>query len=546
MATSDSDAHTDFLVELDDICLTYDDGGEPVSALDGVSLRVEEGERVAIIGPSGSGKTSLIRILSGLRTPDEGTVHVGRHDLGTGITGREMAEDIGQVFQGFGLVPQLTALENVLCGRLYAYSGHRTMLNFSAEDRRESARLLDNLGLGARLGQRTSKLSGGEQQRVGIARLLLQSPRLALLDEPVSNLDVHWAAEAMEQLGSMGDGASTVIMVLHDLAAVRRWADRAVFMRHGRVMYDGDPDEACRRLENMGGAASASTDGHTHGTESRDDRQLDGASTTASSLNEDDLDTPGLSRKVFYSLTVCGLLGAYIWSVAGLELSASDLFGGLSSAGGFLSRLFPPDFSVASTIVDSLIETVQMALIGTTMAAFVSLPISVLAARNVSPGPIRTVARILLNLLRTIPSIIWGLFFVAMVGLGPLPGVLALTFYASGYLGKFYYEGIESISIGPVRALETTGASRMQQFRHGVFPQVLPLLTGYTLYMFEYNVRAASILGVVGAGGIGFYLYTYINNFNYAKATTALLMLLVIVTVIDAASSWLRGRLQGS
>jgi phosphonate transport system permease protein len=543
--TLDTKQHEDAVVEVDHLRVTYDDGGEPVTAIDDISLRVERGERVAVIGPSGSGKTSLIRVLSGLRAPSDGRVVVGRHHLTGGTIEREMARDIGQVFQGFGLVPQLSALQNVLCGRLYEYPGHRAMWRFSDADKGRAAELLEGLGLGDRANQRTSKLSGGEQQRVGVARLLFQAPEIALLDEPISNLDVHWAAEVMEQLGGTQNKPSTVIMVLHDLGAVRRWADRAIFMLDGKIVFDGNPDEACARLENLEGGVAGST--HLDGTTRASDDQPGAARPEpAPRPSADDIDGPGLTKTVFYGLAFVLIVGAYIWSIMGVNLTASKLFGGLGSAGSFLSRLFPPDFSVSGTVFDSLVETVQMALIGTTLAAFVSLPISVLAARNVSPGPIRTAARILLNLLRTVPSIIWGLFFVAMVGLGPLPGILALTFYASGYLGKFYYEGIESISPGPVRALKTTGASRLQQFRHGVFPQVLPLLAGYTLYMFEYNVRAASILGVVGAGGIGFYLYTYINNFNYAKATTALLFLLVIVTVIDMSSSWLRERLQSA
>ncbi len=543
--TLDTQQSGDTCVEVDSLRVTYDDGGEPVTAIDGISLSVRRGERVAVIGPSGSGKTSLIRVLSGLQGPTDGRVQVGPHSLSGGAIPREMARDIGQVFQGFGLVPQLTAVQNVLCGRLYDYPGHRAIWRFTDSDKERAAGLLQGLGLGDRAGQRTSKLSGGEQQRVGVARLLFQAPQVALLDEPISNLDVHWAAEVMEQHGGTENQPSTVIMVLHDLAAVRRWADRAIFMLDGKIVFDGEPDEACSRLENLEGgvAGTAPVDGTTRPS---DDNPATTRPEPAPPATADHGDGPGLSRKVFYGVAFALIVAAYVWSVMGVNFTASKLFGGLGSAGSFLSRLFPPDFSVSGTVFDSLVETVQMALIGTTLAAFVSLPISVLAARNVSPGPIRTCARILLNLLRTVPSIIWGLFFVAMVGLGPLPGILALTFYASGYLGKFYYEGIESISPGPVRALKTTGASRLQQFRHGVFPQVLPLLAGYTLYMFEYNVRAASILGVVGAGGIGFYLYTYINNFNYSKATTALLFLLVIVTVIDMSSSWLRERLQSA
>ncbi|MFB6351873.1 MAG: phosphonate ABC transporter, permease protein PhnE [Bradymonadaceae bacterium] len=541
------------VIELEGARLVYGDGDQEVAALDGIDLRVEAGQRVAVIGPSGSGKTSLVRVLGGLQTVDEGRVRVSGRDLADSSRTRDAARDVGYVFQEFGLVSELPALHNVLCGRLFDYDAHRTVLGFDRQDRRRAATGLERLGLGDRLYQKTSKLSGGEKQRVGIARLLAQSPELALLDEPVSNLDVHWAAEAMRQLDGMRDGEATIVAVLHDLAMVRQWADRVLLMRDGEVVYDGDPAEACRRLHNFDTVLTPGADGTP---EEESDEPGGEAPTPDPDGGAPDpqipdpegadelLDRPMLGRRLFYGFGIAAFIGLWFWAMLGVELSAEDLFGGLASAQSFIARLIPPDLSVSATVFDSLVETIQMALIGTTLAAIVSLPLSVLAARNVSPTPVRAIARVVLNLLRTIPSIIWGLFFVAMVGLGPLPGILALTFYAAGYLGKFYYEGIESIATEPVQALRTMGASRLQQFRHGVFPQVLPLLTGYTLYMFEYNVRAASILGVVGAGGIGFYLYTYINNFHYAKATTALLMLLVVVTVIDAASSRIRRKLQ--
>ena len=535
------------VIEMSDARLTYEKGGRRVDAIDGVSLSVGVGERVAIIGPSGSGKSSLMRVLGGVEELDDGALRVAGRDVARTKPGRQTARDVGMVFQDFGLVPQLTALQNVLCGRLFDYDGHRTMFDFGEEDRRRAAGLLTRLGLGDRLHQKTSKLSGGERQRVGIARLLLQSPELVLLDEPVSALDVHWAGEALDLLDAMRRGESTIVTVLHDLSAVRRWADRAVLVRDGQIVYDGDPDEACSRLEAM--EATTEVNGVDNGTPEAADAPEAGV---AGASIDESLAQPGIGRGAFYAGGALAFLLATLWAFAGMELSVTDIFSGLGSAGEFLGRLLPDDMTHAQTLMsdvgptlfESLVETVQMALIGTTLAAVVSLPIAVLAARNVSPALVRAPARLLLNTLRTIPSIIWGLFFVAMVGLGPLPGILALTFYASGYLGKFYYEGIESISPEPVQALRTVGASRLQQFRHGVFPQVLPLLVGYTLYMFEYNVRAASILGVVGAGGIGFYLYTYINNFNYPKATIALLMLLAVVTIIDSSSSYLRRRIQ--
>jgi len=525
------------VIELEGVRLAYDDGGERVTALRDVSFRVQAGERVAIIGPSGSGKTSLVRVLGGMERADSGRVRVNGRDLSDPAATRDAARDVGHIFQEFGLISEVSALHNVCCGRLFDYDAHRTFFQFNSEDRREATAILSRLGLADRIHHRTSKLSGGEKQRVGIARLLAQSPEVVLMDEPVSNLDIHWAAEVMRQLDELRGGDATTVAVLHDLAMVRRWADRALLMSDGQIVFDGDPDTACRRLENFDAPGPTIQSNRADSASGRSDPSTE-------SPSEHVLNRPMPGRRLFYGGVLALFVAGWVWSVYGLDIRPDQFFGGYESAKSFLTRLFPPDLSVTTPVFGAVVETVQMALIGTTLASVLSLPIAVLAARNVSPLSIRAVARVVLVVLRTIPSIIWALFFVAMVGLGPFPGILALTFYASGYLGKFYYEGIESISTEPVHALRTMGASRFQQFRHGVFPQVLPLLVGYTLYMFEYNVRSASILGVVGAGGVGFHLYTYINNFQYPKATTALAMLVAVVVAIDVTSSQLRKILQ--
>ncbi|QDG53033.1 phosphonate ABC transporter, permease protein PhnE [Persicimonas caeni] len=533
-------SHPQTAISVADLRVEYLDQGRKVRALDGISLEIRQGEKVAVIGPSGSGKSTFIRVLSGLVEPSEGHVEVAGRRLGpNGAIPREHYRDVGLVFQSHGLVPQLSARRNVLCGRLFDYGP--AAVGFRPEHDAKAEEYLRHLGLGERIDVPVSRLSGGERQRVALARLLLQNPSVALLDEPISNLDVHWATRAVDSLQELRDGEGTVVMVAHDLDLARMWADRVVYLRDGRLVADGDPDAVCRQFEELGDTVETSPD----------DAETDGAlagqvaGQEAGKEEPDEPLSPGMNRKGFYALVGAGLIAAFIWAAIGVEFSASKLFGNLDNAADFLGRLFPPDFSdgVTEPVLASLIETIQMALLGTSLAAVLSLPIAVMAARNISPGWLRTGARLVLNLLRTVPSIIWGLFFVAIVGLGPFPGILALTFYASGYLGKFYYEGIESIDIKPLRALKTVGAGRIHRFRFGVLPQVIPLLLGYTLYMFEYNVRSASILGVVGAGGIGFYLYTYINNFNYAKATTALLALLVVVTAIDALSSVLRRRL---
>ncbi len=534
-------------VSVQNLHVEYPGRGGAVCALTDINLELYEGETVAIIGRSGAGKSTLLRALSGQIKPVQGTISVAGHAVISGQTGQntscEFCRDVGLVFQNYGLVPQLDALQNVLCGRLYDYKSQSGLVNFRREDRVRAAALLDDLGLQDRTKIRCSRLSGGEQQRVGVARLLLQDPSVLLLDEPISSLDVHWAEHTIQRLKQARNGKATVLVVLHDLAMVRRYADRVLVVHNGRIIFDGEPETGCNLLEQL--EPEGTRPSHQEPASSP---QFDSAVLGNKIANTIDFDKnqPGgglIGRIVFYVLVISAIIATYVWAAKGVNFNASKLFGSLGNATDFLGRMFPPDFSVTKTVAQSLLETIQMALIATTLASIISLPIAILAARNMTPKPVQFAARLLLNLLRTVPSIIWGLIFVVIVGLGPFPGILALTFYASGYLGKFYYEGIEAIDPKPLLALKSVGASRTQRFRYGVFPQVLPLLLGYTVYMFEYNVRAASILGLVGAGGIGFYLYTYVNSFQYDKAATALILLLIVVTILDIASSSIRARL---
>jgi len=241
-------------------------------------------------------------------------------------------------------------------------------------------------------------------------------------------------------------------------------------------------------------------------------------------------------------LVIIGLGWAYIWSLKGLKVDLKLLQTSLPYMADFLSRLWPPDLSILDVAIKALIETVQMSLLGTTIGAILSVPIALLSAQNLSPFWLRSLANLLQNAVRSVPSIILGLFFVAATGLGAPAGTLALGIYTIGYLAKFYQEAIESVDKRSLESLQVSRASWWQIAQYGVFPQVLPLCLGYTLYMFEYNIRAASVLGVVGAGGIGFELVSYIRGFEYNKAMTMMLVLLVVVTAIDAFSSQLRNK----
>ncbi len=209
----------------------------------------------------------------------------------------------------------------------------------------------------------------------------------------------------------------------------------------------------------------------------------------------------------------------------------------------FLRRMMPPDLQVLPSALAGALTTVEIALLGTAVAAVLALPLGFLSARNVAPPPLFYPARAVLNLFRSIDTLVYALVFVAAVGLGPFPGVLAVVAYTTTSLAKLYSEAIEGIDPGPMDAVTATGATRLQVLRYGVLPQVLPLLLSYILYRLETNIRAATILGFVGAGGIGFYLQTYLRMIDYPAASTALLVTIVMVMVVDATSSRLRARL---
>jgi phosphonate transport system permease protein len=208
-----------------------------------------------------------------------------------------------------------------------------------------------------------------------------------------------------------------------------------------------------------------------------------------------------------------------------------------------LGRMLPPDLRVLPAALLGAIKTVEIALLGTVVAAVLALPLGVVSARNVAAPGLFYPARAVLNFFRSVDTLVYALIFVAAVGLGPFPGVLAVVAYTTTSLAKLYSEAIEGIDRGPVDAITATGATRLQILRFGVLPQVLPLFLSYVLYRLETNIRAATVLGFVGAGGIGFYLQTYLRMIDYPAASTVLLVTVAMVMVVDALSSKLRERL---
>jgi phosphonate transport system permease protein len=237
------------------------------------------------------------------------------------------------------------------------------------------------------------------------------------------------------------------------------------------------------------------------------------------------------------------LLAVLAASWQGAEMRPLDL---LRDAGNILEYgrgFFPPDFHDWRTYVQEMIVTLQIAVWGTALAVVGAVPMGLLASSNIAPWWVRQPVRLLLDASRAINEMVFALLFVVAVGLGPFAGVLALWVHTTGILGKLFSEAVESIDPQPVEGIRATGASPLHEVLYGVLPQVMPLWISYALYRFESNVRAAAVVGMVGAGGIGMVLWDVMRGFQYAQTAAVLVLLVATVSIIDLLSSQVRKRL---
>jgi phosphonate transport system permease protein len=209
----------------------------------------------------------------------------------------------------------------------------------------------------------------------------------------------------------------------------------------------------------------------------------------------------------------------------------------------FAADLLRPNFADWPLFVSKMWETVQIALWGTFLAVFLGVPMGLAAARNIAPVWVVQPVRWIMNMLRSIPDLVMGLMFVVAVGLGPLAGVLAIALNTAGVLAKLFSEAVESIDKGPVEGVRATGASKLHEIVWGVIPQVAPLWTSFALYRFESNSRSATVLGLIGAGGIGQVLFDRMNGFAFRDVSAVVIVVIIAVTVIDALSQAMRRRL---
>lgn len=245
-------------------------------------------------------------------------------------------------------------------------------------------------------------------------------------------------------------------------------------------------------------------------------------------------------RKTVLIVGLIGLVVLFSAYFTGL-LDARRLAEGLPAISVLLSEMLPPNFDDAGKWVRPILDTLAMSIAGTALAIVLSLPLAFLAARNSTPGgALYHVTRVILSFLRSIPELIMGIIFVAAVGFGALPGVLALGLHSVGMVGKFFAEAIEHVDPEPVEAAAAAGATHFQIIQHAILPQVMPQFADVAVYRWEYNFRASTVMGMVGAGGIGFELMASLRIMNYSEVSAILIAILVMVTGVDTLGAMIR------
>ncbi len=241
------------------------------------------------------------------------------------------------------------------------------------------------------------------------------------------------------------------------------------------------------------------------------------------------------------AITTVVILVGVIASAAVTDASISDVFDNLDQIVNFISRLLKPDFSYIPNILVPMLKTLQMSVFGTALGVMVALPVSFLATELVTENRYITLFfRVILNVVRTIPSLLLASLLVALFGIGELTGVLTIAIFTFGMISQLLYESIETCDYGPIEAATSIGANKVQISYWSIIPQILPQIASYSLYAFEVNVRASTVLGYVGAGGIGVMLNSSLALLRYDRVSIIILSIFLVVGIVDYVSEHFR------
>lgn len=247
-----------------------------------------------------------------------------------------------------------------------------------------------------------------------------------------------------------------------------------------------------------------------------------------------------LIRYVWFVTIMC----IAIWALSDLDITWFYFLDAHQQVADLAVRMWPPDIRFVQQLADPLIETIHIATLGTAGAVLIAFPVAFLAARNTTFNPLTWfIGRLILVTSRSVNTVVWALLFVAIFGPGPMAGIWAIAFRSIGFTGKLVAESIEEIDQGTVEAIEATGASRLQVLWFGILPQVMPVIFGTTVYRWDINIRESTVLGFVGAGGIGILLYASINQFLWREVALTLVAIFVVVVISELISAVVRKRI---
>lgn len=468
--------------------------GTTKPVLSGFGFAIYPQDQIALVGPSGCGKTTLLRVLEGSLQAQAGSVQ---------RQGR-----VALVYQDHRLVAEDTVLANVRAGALR--EAHKTPLK---ETNARAKALLADVGLAGLESRRVSELSGGQKQRVALARALCSRPDVLLADEPFANLDRQTASTVADLLARLQQKHGFALVAsVHDPHLADQFKTQVDLCDPACLLCPAQ--EACV-------------------------------------LKPQPKQSPYPAYLLAAALATLAVTALLRFAP---ELPALD--SALRESSRLLAMMVPRSLQEFATLpwptlLAELLATAQMALLGTLVGVLLSLPLALVATlpdraatnKNLLARALPAIALSVANVVRSVPAILWALLFVAALGIGPVAGIAALAAYSVGYLTRLFTETIENTDPRPAQALIQLGASRWQALRHGILKPALPGLAGAAFFVFEYNIRGASVLGIVGAGGIGAQLAYYLEWRQLPAFAAGLALIVTTAILLDAVSRRVRQRL---
>jgi len=505
--------------------------------LHGINMSVQQGELVAVVGPSGAGKSTLIRCINRMVEPTSGEVIFDQTNVekASGRELRKIRARIGMIFQHYNLIARTNVKNNVLHGRLGETPFYKSILGlYSKADKLEAEELLKTVGLEGHMYQKARTLSGGQMQRVGICRALMQHPKLLLADEPIASLDPASATTVMEHIQTVTRQRGLACIVnLHQVDFAKKYATRIIGMKHGNIVFDGKAEDL---TEDMISYIYEGDDNNNDSVKNAPPVDSKIESTEKTSI---------LKAKIFFTrpqFLLATLAAIIFMSFFYLQVNPVNVFASFPSFFRFLNNNFlPPNFTGITAQLPIVRRTLLFAVVGTYISAFIAFFFGLLMARETNPfPPIRGTVRFFVSFLRNVPLLVWGTVLVFIFGIGSLLGVVTLVLATLGFLARSYADSIDEIAGTKLEALRANGAGYWQVMFHGLIPEFIPAWINWTLFSFEINIRASAILGMVGAGGLGLLIQTNLDLRSFRRAMALVLILVAMVLVTEILVNTIR------